>query len=500
MDPSNRSGCLAGTRCDLLKTIIDWVCDPTSHQSVLWLSGIAGSGKSTISTSIANHFRRTNQLGAFLFFNRGVAECNDPASVVQTLAYQLGTFHPLIGETISTVIEEAPNVLLSPISYQFEQLISSADSTVPSLPVPAPIVFIFDALDECGTVSNREALLEIIARELCDLISFRVIITSRPDMDIVLALESHPRVLQVKLDVRSALVDQDISMYFHHHMALIHQKKRHLRIGWPGEDAIRDLTGKSSGLFVWASTAVKFINGHDPQKRVLRLLQDDRDQLAESGLDALYRTALESVGMWEDPDFVEDFRAIFGMILFLRNPLSTSAIDKLLDANNGRPSLDTINQLGCVVLSRPTVRLLHPSFSDFLLTKTRCCRDVWFFRPEAQNRILATQCIIRLGTFLRYNMLNLTLSIGLSNWTEGRLPQDIQYACTFWISHTCAIDLQETPPPFMVQLHEFLNHHLMHWLEAMSIINKSRDTIKMLRNLAVWVNSVSSRHINVISS
>src|ERR1700685_3037039 len=45
MDVSRRSGCLANTRIDILQFIIDWVNDPASEHHMLWLHGLAGSGK-----------------------------------------------------------------------------------------------------------------------------------------------------------------------------------------------------------------------------------------------------------------------------------------------------------------------------------------------------------------------------------------------------------------------------------------------------------------------
>jgi hypothetical protein len=47
-----------------------------------------------------------------------------------------------------------------------------------------------------------------------------------------------------------------------------------------------------------------------------------------------------------------------GTVLVARNPLSISAI--------GIPSANTIALFGCVLIQHPTVRVLHPSFADFI--------------------------------------------------------------------------------------------------------------------------------------
>jgi hypothetical protein len=68
MDISTRPECLAGTREDLLETIGKWVF--LGPERVFWLHGLAGSGKSTISTAIATFFQEQKRLGAFVFCNR----------------------------------------------------------------------------------------------------------------------------------------------------------------------------------------------------------------------------------------------------------------------------------------------------------------------------------------------------------------------------------------------------------------------------------------------
>jgi hypothetical protein len=79
-------------------------------------------------------------------------------------------------------------------------------------------------------------------------------------------------------------------------------------------------------------------------------------------------------------------------------------------------------------------------------------------------------------------MCNLTLSADMGTET---LPDAVAYACRFWIDHVCEIEI--AIPLFLVHLDAFLNRHLLHWFEAMSILKKSRDTITLLGNLSTWI-------------
>jgi hypothetical protein len=485
MDGSRRTGCLENTRTDVLKLVIKWATDPTSTQRVLWLHGPAGSGKSTISTTLADHFRRSKQLGAFVFFDRDVTERSNPTLVARTLAYQLSSFHPDIGALIVATIESSPQTLISSISSQFQELLIDPLSSIQPLPTKTRIVLVLDGLDECGTTQDRTVLVKTLAEQSAHLPSvFRLVITSRPDVDIRLAFESQPHVLTIELDLTSTACQEDILRYFRHHMDLIQRKKRYLGKDWPGEKTIYALARRAAGLFVWASIACSFIDAHDPRKRLDVVLQGDTTSTAGIALDALYRTALEFSGAWEDEDFITDFRAIIGMIIVLRNPLTSVAIDNLLVNPDGRPSAPTIEQLSCVVSSNPVVRLIHPSLADFFTSRTRCGRDIWFFTPAVQERNLAILCLRRLDEVLHYDMSQLTL---LVNKDDETIPEDVTYACVFWVDHICMI--KDDVSPIDRLLKSFIDNHILHWFEAMSLLKRFNLAITLLDQLSNWIQN-----------
>jgi hypothetical protein len=84
------SGCLEGTRSSVLQKIITWSSDDiTKVPRVFWLSGLGGTGKSTISHTIGKTLLDNGQLGASFFFSRDVANRRQTSSVIPTIAYQL---------------------------------------------------------------------------------------------------------------------------------------------------------------------------------------------------------------------------------------------------------------------------------------------------------------------------------------------------------------------------------------------------------------------------
>jgi hypothetical protein len=185
--------------------------------------------------------------------------------------------------------------------------------------------------------------------------------------------------------------------------------------------------------------------------------------------------------MWDDVDFVDDFHSVLGIILVARNPLSHSAIDGLLGKSKRR-SIHTISLLACVLGQGPTVRVLHPSFADFMMDQGRCGKDVWYINRDLHNLRIAIQCLERLDGVLKQNLCDLTLST--SNARASDLSEDLAYACMFWIEHVCAVTDEAS---VVKPVEGFLHRHLLHWIEAMSILRRSRDTITLLDNLLGWV-------------
>jgi hypothetical protein len=260
MDASTRSECLPGTRTDIQRSIVNWA-HSTSLERLLWLKGLAGSGKSTLSTTIAHALQEQGRLGAFVFFSRDVEERNQSANVIRTLAYQLASFSPIVRTAIAQAIDTTPRIAQSALRFQFTKLLIEPLRNLPD--TEGPVVLILDALDECGGVEDRKSLLSLLSSESVHLPSFvRILITSRDERDIRYALEGQSHVLTLELNLTSENNTNDTLQFFRIRMAEIRSSLR-LAHDWPGDSAIFALNKLAAGLFIWASTACRFINGYD---------------------------------------------------------------------------------------------------------------------------------------------------------------------------------------------------------------------------------------------
>ena len=171
MDEYNRTLCLENTRRNTINDIMGWIVDDSSDsRKVLWVYGLAGTGKSTLSTTMAQILRRLHRLGAFFFFNRDIPQ-RSFATLIKTLAYRLAMFDAFFGAAISRAVENNDDIAGIPLEFQFESLLSA--NALKSMEwTGRPIVLIIDALDECGSESYREILMQVLSKGFSGLPSF----------------------------------------------------------------------------------------------------------------------------------------------------------------------------------------------------------------------------------------------------------------------------------------------------------------------------------------
>ncbi|TDL22067.1 hypothetical protein BD410DRAFT_866151 [Rickenella mellea] len=491
MDWSNRPLCLPKTRLAVTKFVTEWVTNASGENTnVLWLWGVAGSGKSTLSTSIAAFFADINRLGAFVFFSRDVTERSNPFVVVRTLAHQLACFDSRLGREMQGAIERNSQIAKMHISAQFRELVRGPLESVGDVAREGPVVVVIDALDECGTTSERESLLAILAEETAHLPkSIRIIVMSRaePDIDMAFRAQKHVTIRQL-----GAFPDNvDIPVYIEFRLKEI-ASKNWIEGDWPGEETISELVKRTAGLFIWASTACHYIDGYNPEQLVVELVQGKMYQDAEAALDALYVKALQSSGDWTHGQFKVDCCAILGLVLVAKDPLSPGAIDKML----GLKSQRVISKLRSVLLCegpKDPVRILHVSFRDFLSNRERCKDGPWFIDIAEHNYRLAELCIKRMNLAFKEDIFPKSLDDPISPQVLG---EDVAYACTHWIFHVC--EIKDCPETFSEVLYGFLSINVLHWLEAMSMLGKSRNSSNDLERLRQWVNRTISDHEGLI--
>ncbi|KAJ7191429.1 WD40 repeat-like protein, partial [Mycena pura] len=481
MNAASRALCLPGTRNKILDSISEWVTVPSHSGNILWLAGVAGTGKSTIATTISESLRGLERLGAFLFFDRNDLARSHPDGVIRTIAYSLALSNPHIAAAISTVIQRDPAVVNAPLPTQFETLLLQPLQSVEHL-IQGPILIILDALDECGEPSSRNVLLSMISTEFHKLPAFiRFLITSRHQSDIDRHFRS--RIVAKELDSQGST--HDIEIFISHEINRI-RKQHDLDPAWPEQNYIQQLTTLAGGLFIWASTAIRFIDDYLPEEQLKTLTSE-----GSTGLDSIYRTAIRNSGPWGKKTFRHDACAVLSCIVLGRIPMTDKTIDMLL--GSGRPSARVLEHFRCVIQWSvgAEARTLHASFADYLTDPSRSGGEPWAINTKLGQQSLSAACLRILMTELRFNICGLEDSrvlnaniLDLSNRVDKNISPQLSYSSRFWFNH---VQESSTDEVILKAVKNFLNDKFLYWLEVLSLLEQIPVATTALRVAVKYV-------------
>jgi hypothetical protein len=509
---------LEGTRLDILNRIYRWIdmedsqiqdrvdadrylgdaglTDATTDNSRLfWINGSAGTGKTTIAFTVAEACRKRGILGASFFCSRDDAGCSNASLIVSTIAFQLGQLIPSFNTAVTRALKSNPDIGYSSVPYQLEELIVKPLVLVrQSFP---PCVIVLDALDECKDSGATSIILSSLSHHVGKLSPLRILLTSRPERHITKAFKSVDLSTVSRRfilhEIPLGVVQNDIKQYLATNFASI-RDSYDLESSWPSEADIQTLTHLSFGLFIFAATSLKYIDDPyygDPRGQLADLLHNS-SAVAESWssphwrLDQLYTQVLTHSLPDMSPRLEGRLRMVLGTIVLLQNLLSPLALEALLGLrpNTVRQTLVSLHSLVIVPEDdNQVIRLIHPSFFDFIMDPTRCPNPKFVVNAKTQHTLIAFACLGIMKN-LRRDICGIKYPCILNNEIndlrtriEQHIPSHIQYACRHWAFHFAHAMVSDI---ILDAVEEFSSTYLLYWIEVCSLLGELRSGILAL--------------------
>ena len=494
--------CLPNTRVDLLLQIKAWADDP-SAASIFWLNGMAGTGKSTISRTVALSFADKGYLGASFFFKRGEADRGSLAKFFTTIAADLVVKEPATAPHIKDVLDADPSITTKNAREQFDKLFQQPLSKAMSTMKDDPVVVIVDALDECESDVDIKLMIHLLSRTTAGQSRrIKIFLTSRPELPPRIGFKAIEGTYQdtVLHEMPEPVVESDISAFLEYELAKIREEynasvavSRQFRPDWPTQSDIKSLAKMAVPLFIFAATVCRFIADRkygNPEKQLMKVLthqtKSHGSTLAETYLLVLNQQIV-GLNQQEENETLQEFRNIVGPIIVLATPLSTSAIAQILGIS-GRTIDDRLALLHSV-LSVPQsadspIRLLHLSFRDFLVGSDKREENVFWIDEKQTHANMAANCLRILGR-LKQDICGVRApgtprSAVSSEDINKCLPPEVQYACLYWVYHIQQAGIHIADDE---SAHGFLKCHLLHWIEALSLIGKISEGFGLIKTL-----------------
>jgi len=495
--------------------IIGWAMDSSPDSpSVFWLTGQAGSGKTTIAYTIAQYFDKlkTSNLhtvfGGSFFCSRQFEETRERICILPTLVYQLAQK----SRSYAHALHKADKFdSYDKLSEQMEDLLSgpwqTSEAERQELP---PYLVIIDALDEIegqeGSAFLADLLKAIDGRYLQGLKFF---VTSRPDPDVTKLCESlPPKVVRRLQDVPREDVGSDIDAY--------------LRAKLPDLDGpeLDKAAKQADGLFIFAATVVRYLM---PRRSITRreksmLLEKllSRNSAGHATKLLLIDELYQHILCQAFSDLPEDiFRArlcILHTFLCTIERTSTSVTAALLS----EPDDDVVNavlrDLHAVLYCKDDqVLWYHASFPDFIFSQTRSKfelngHQIDMSCNDAHQHVLLTKACFNImlsgDSGLRFNICKIPSSFvfdakdqELATRVNTNISAVLKYASHYWASHLAqtgqlTINDDDLSACLSDYISKFLYIHVLFWIEAMNLLGSSTQCSVMLQHVHKWVLKV----------
>jgi WD40 repeat protein len=466
---------------------------------------MAGTGKSTIALTVCRKYAESRRLGASFFFSRGGGDLASAGKFATTIAAQLSDTFPELKKHIGGAVASNRRICDLGVYGQWEKLVLGPLAQLGKNPFRLPIVIVIDALDECDNEDDVSLVIRCLADATAvEGIRLRVFVTSRPDQPINLGFDGISRDEHrdfVLHDIEQSIVDQDLMLFYKDKLTYT-AKRFGLGDRICSDETIQSLVRKSDRLFIHAATVWRFIHdgGQLAGERLL-VAAGSAPTKPEKELDQMYTIVLEhSLAAKLEQDEVArvqvSFRRIVGCIVVLFDAMPLADLATIL----GEPKSDIISTLHSLhsVLDVPEeetrpIRLLHPSFRDFLLNPARCLNQTFSVDARATHHHLLNCCLRLMKNHLRRNMCNLERpgkrAHDLAKADVDKcIPFPVQYACRYWIHH---LQQSKVDPAEHPDIKDFFQARFLFWLESLALIRRLSDGVIMVRLLEAMLTVAS---------
>ncbi|KAB5590274.1 Vegetative incompatibility protein HET-E-1 [Ceratobasidium theobromae] len=482
---TNRRTCTKNTRIAVLLELDSWSCNPNSS-NIYWMTGMAGTGKTTVASIFCETLKKRKQLVASFFCTRTTAECRDVGRIIPTIVYQLARYSLAFRSALCRILAGDPDISMGAISMQFESLLRDPILKVKDA-IPENLVVVIDGLDECADSNSIRHFLEVLFRRSTNL-PLKFFVTSQPETAIWQTMQSQyfgPQSVFISHEIEQSFVQADIVLYL----------SEELKFMSPPEVQVQKLAELSGGLFIYAATAARYIRAGEgfatAHGRLSTILEtNSKSGKRHADINDLYTTILAATleeGLEDEKDLI---RLVLWTTLCACEPVSVETLTTLVAVSASSLVLTALQPLQPVVYvseNGNTATTFHASFSDFMFDHSS-----QFFCDEAKhNQFLARRCFEVMKEQLRFNICHLESSFirdkdvkDLDDRIKKYLSPTLLYACRYWSDH-----LRQTTASqeLFAYIDEFLSDRFLFWMEVMNLMHWMKIGTKMLCVSKSWL-------------
>ena len=299
---------MEGTRQSILNGIVSWVATEVPQRNIYWFYGSPGIGKTSLAHSICEKLHDQKNLAGAFFCRRDDSTSSKAGNILPTFIYKLAGIFPPFRKIVAERLCSDPN--LTPDLMKSFVFLGSIRK-LPRRPKCA-LVFVTDALDECGDDKSRPAALRVLTDAAAQVQWLKVIITSRPKVDIQRFFDtpdtrtSH---IRCELDADDE-ASSDLRTFTQDRFRWV-ALKQHLESPWPEQSLFDGITSRAAGLFIFVKTIALALEHCEDPTALLKITLQGSSGTGSTSLYGLYssilRARIQHIG--------DEFRRMIGVLL-----------------------------------------------------------------------------------------------------------------------------------------------------------------------------------------
>ncbi|EGR46594.1 WD40 repeat-like protein, partial [Trichoderma reesei QM6a] len=486
-DPRLDRDRIISTKGGLLQASYQWILEDSTvrhwrqerQKSLLWIKGDPGKGKTMMLCGLSQELedaREGPSLLSYFFCQATVPTLNTATAVLRGLLYLLVIRHPSLFPHLQDAYEKVGDRKLFEGVNSWFALIKIFNKMMKDQLLQNSC-FIIDALDEC---SDRDKLLDLIVDSCASTPGVKWILSSRKLRDIEAKFGRCEHSVVVDLEEHNDSTIDSVKKFIGSRLQKLELVEDNPNL----QEKLRDIIlQKSNRTFLWAALVIeelKNLETYEEESEVLQFL----DKMP-SGLPELYDRMIAQIRqMGSKLDRDRCFRILSTMATTYR-PLNLTALPLLADLKGNLAKPETLRKLiqmcgSFLTIQDQTIYFIHQSAKDYLVQTGNHVIHHNIYHRSVE--------VLKSQGGLRANIYGLTYPGAKIEEISPPQPdplEHIQYCCVYWLQHFCdSLEAIRAPETKVVEkVFTFLQQHLLHWFEALSLLKSLQAGILSLQRL-----------------
>jgi hypothetical protein len=457
---------------------------------LLWIKGDPGKGKTMIIIALVNELSACaeNSLEpytlSYFFCQNTEPRLRSATSVLRGLIYMLASQQRgLIRHVRKRYDEPGKSV------FEGENAIYTLQSIFTDILNDSSLqraYFLVDALDECD-IQLRE-LLKTIADEIpqaATRIKWIVSSRNRPEIEEYLGRDGVWK--KISLELNSDHISHGVDVYIDFKIDRLARSKTYSNE--LKAEVNSQVRRKAEGTFLWVHLACERLERVSVLRTKLEL------EYIPSGLNQLYERMIRQV-MDQDYFEAEICKQILCSATVAYRPLHFQEMISFLLLPEGQACdiealIDIIKRCGSFLTIRhETIYFIHQSAKDYLANGDG--RSILPFDEVKEHENMIHRSLDTMSDYLHKDMYGLEkrgtiAKFALNNICYGPLVH-IEYMCQYWVRHLIYYTNSGRGRENQIlfdngKIHQFLQKHFLHWIEALSLLGQLAEGVLMITDL-----------------